>query len=543
MAFIVKILAGANQGAEALLAERMLIGSGADCDLVLSDAARHQFRLQFDGSKAVLTQLTPPIYVDGEPIAGDGATVLPLQVISFGFVHIAFGDENTNWQAIRLPLIKPETNPGEGTGEGSGAGTGEGSGEGSGENSGAGGNIGEGVSGEAAGDVGEGASGAIVGGDADGDSSTATGSGAGGSTSGGEMANPAVAGGARGASGAGGNLSGDGAGNASGESNPMGNTSGEGGNQGGGEGNPKALSQLAANASQARKPHGKGQRLVLGAFSLVSVLLLVAVLVFVPEEGKAKKPVANPPDPMAEVEKVLASYHNTLKAVQSGSFIQISGFLAHQKQLEKLKQTLQQGGILPSVRFSIQVGDQVAKTLQNSLRAEELNVEVKLSGNTLMLFGVVSNKQPLRKVISDSRLGNFVIKDETVTNGELKNYILASLRQKHFKGHIEVMANKDASISAAGLIGKKDYSVWQQQVATLGKAYPFLVLQDNVKEMPLDNFKLKSVVIGPKTFVTLANGQIVTEGEALKDGFSLAKITDSHLLLKMGSGQYKYIYH
>ena len=529
MAFIVKILAGANQGAEALLAERMLIGSGADCDLVLSDAARHQFRLQFDGSKAVLTQLTPPIYVDGEPIGGDAATVLPLQVISFGFVHIAFGDENTNWQAIRLPLTKPEPTTGEGTGEGSGAG----------------GNIGEGVSGEAAGDAGEGASGAIVGGEADADgdmgSKTATGSGAGGSTSGGEMANPAVARGASGAgssggerSGAGGNLSGDGAGNASGDG---------GGADANQTASTEALSQLAANASQARKPHGKGQRLVLGAFSLVSVLLLVAVLVFVPEEGKAKKPVANPPDPMAEVEKVLASYHNTLKAVQSGSFIQISGFLAHQKQLEKLKQTLQQGGILPSVRFSIQVGDQVAKTLQNSLRAEELNVEVKLSGNTLMLFGVVSNKQPLRKVISDSRLGNFVIKDETVTNGELKNYILASLRQKHFKGHIEVMANKDASISAAGLIGKKDYSVWQQQVATLGKAYPFLVLQDNVKEMPLDNFKLKSVVIGPKTFVTLANGQIVTEGEALKDGFSLAKITDSHLLLKMGSGQYKYIYH
>jgi len=443
MAFIIKILGGSNQGAEALLGNEMLVGRAEDCDIILNDdgVADHHLKIQFDGTKGFLTVLESPVYLDGEPIAGDGAPVLPLQIISFGFVHMAFGEETSNWQALKLPLIKPPDNAPEGIPENAD----------SPENT---------------------ADNALENADA--------------------PANDALP-----------------------DNAPQTPPS------------PANTLPPSSHSSSHKSSHASSHR----------------VAVWLPMEEERKKPVVSI-HPIDAVEKMLASYDDTtLKATKTGSFVQINGFLVHSSQLDALKQALQKQQLLKDVRFNVQVGDKVARTLQNSLRAENLKVEVKLSGNELRLFGVLGNKQALNKVIADDRLGNFVLKDETITNGELRNYILKSLEQKKFKGHIELMANNDSSLSVAGLVGKNDYAIWQERMRALTKAYPLLVINDEVRRMPLGDFNLKSVVIGPKSFVTLANGQIITEGEPFKGGFTLAKITDSHLLLKMDSRQYKYIYH
>ena len=454
MAFVVKVLSGSHRGAEAALGEGCLIGSGVDCDIILSDdgVAEQHLILDFDGGKVTMTVLAEPVYVDGEAVIAKGRTVLPLQVISLGFAHITFGPEASDWQSLKLPLIRPEEEREEQEEP-------------------------EGEQDETM-DIGE------------------------------EAAPP-----------------------------------------------PAAASVAAAagvdNAPGAVPPpqsqHGHGF-LWLGAGVSVVLLLAVGYYAFPGVFSTPKKSAQNRAaalavaEPLTEVRKIISGYQG-LKADKLGSVVRVSGFLRHNRDLGNLKEEIRKASLLDRTRFSVVVGDEVVTTLKSSLAAAGMSVEVELEGGTLELFGVVADKKSLRRVLKDSRFRSLTLKDETVTSDELIAYIRKLLGQKHFAGHIDMGTGKDGVLQVAGLVEEKDYTVWQEVEKALAKAYPLLQVDDGVRPIPDQGFAVESVVVGPKSFVTLANGQTIAEGQPLKEGYILDKITAAHLLVGVGSRQYRYVYH
>lgn len=461
MALIVKVLAGSHRGAEAALGASCLIGSGADCDIVLSGdgVAERQLRLNFDDNGVTMTVLTAPVYVDGEAVTAAGRAVLPLQVISLGFAHIAFGVENSDWQRLKLPLIRPTEEDDEQGGEG---------------------------------DLTTGEEGGTAQADQGSQADTPPGTP--------DDSPPPI----------------------DGDQQPI--------HPGGGS-------------------HHHGV-LWLGVAVPVVLLAVIAYFAFPDLFSTAKTPpkpavAAVVLKPLPEIRKLIAAYPG-LKADKVGSVVRVGGFLPHSLDLKNLKEAVRRVGMLDKTRFNIRVGDEVATSLKNSLAAADLTLEVELNGTVLRLFGVVADKKSLRQVLANNRFRLLTIKDETVTVDELVTYIGKHLRQKRFSGHIDIssVGKKGANaLRVAGLVSEKDYALWQDMEKALAKTYPLLKIDDEVKPIPGRGFAVKSVVVGPKSFVTLDDGQTITEGQPLKAGYILDKITDGHLLVGIGSRQYRYVYH
>lgn len=106
---ILRILNPPNAGAQAEIgSEPLSIGSGADCDLVLTDPllqpAHCKIRLAGEGIEVELTG--GAAHLDGEPVEKSPFTVRAGQVLSIGSTHMAFGDLGQVWSAVSIPVLK-----------------------------------------------------------------------------------------------------------------------------------------------------------------------------------------------------------------------------------------------------------------------------------------------------------------------------------------------------------------------------------------------------------------------------------------------------
>ena len=106
---ILRILTPPHAGAQAEIgSEPLSIGSGADCDLVLTDPllqpAHCKIRLAGEGIEVELTG--GAAHLDGEPVEKSPFTVRAGQVLSIGSTHMAFGDLGQVWSAVSIPVLK-----------------------------------------------------------------------------------------------------------------------------------------------------------------------------------------------------------------------------------------------------------------------------------------------------------------------------------------------------------------------------------------------------------------------------------------------------
>jgi len=106
---ILRILNPPHAGAQAEIgSEPLTIGSGADCDLVLSDPllqpAHCKIRLEGEGIEVELTG--GAAHLDGDPVEKSPFTLRAGQVLSIGSTHIAFGNAGEVWPPVSIPTLK-----------------------------------------------------------------------------------------------------------------------------------------------------------------------------------------------------------------------------------------------------------------------------------------------------------------------------------------------------------------------------------------------------------------------------------------------------
>lgn len=108
-----RVIAGIHAGADRALAEGelLLVGSGGDCDLVLSDAgvARHHCLLSMHGDGIRVRAVEAAVVLDDRRIApGDPVCVPPMQPLRVGEAALAVGaDDDSRWEALLAPPVEP----------------------------------------------------------------------------------------------------------------------------------------------------------------------------------------------------------------------------------------------------------------------------------------------------------------------------------------------------------------------------------------------------------------------------------------------------
>ncbi len=106
---ILRILNPPHTGAQAEIGtEALTIGSGMDCDLILSDPLLQpehcKIRSTGEGIEVELTG--GAAHLDGEPVEKSPFFARSGQVLSIGSTHIAFGEPDAVWSAIVIPTLK-----------------------------------------------------------------------------------------------------------------------------------------------------------------------------------------------------------------------------------------------------------------------------------------------------------------------------------------------------------------------------------------------------------------------------------------------------
>jgi type III secretion system YscD/HrpQ family protein len=106
---ILRILNPPHTGAQAEIGpEPLTIGSGMDCDLILSDPLLQpehcKIRSTGEGIEVELTG--GAAHLDGEPVEKSPFTARAGQVLTIGSTHMAFGEEGEVWNAIAIPTLR-----------------------------------------------------------------------------------------------------------------------------------------------------------------------------------------------------------------------------------------------------------------------------------------------------------------------------------------------------------------------------------------------------------------------------------------------------
>jgi type III secretion system YscD/HrpQ family protein len=106
---ILRILNPPHTGAQAEIGpEPLTIGSGMDCDLILSDPLLQpehcKVRRTGEGIEIELTG--GAAHLDGEPVEKSPFTARAGQVLTIGSTHMAFGEEGEVWNAIAIPTLR-----------------------------------------------------------------------------------------------------------------------------------------------------------------------------------------------------------------------------------------------------------------------------------------------------------------------------------------------------------------------------------------------------------------------------------------------------
>ena len=106
---ILRILNPPHTGAQAEIGpDPLTIGSGMDCDLILSDPLLQpehcKVRLTGEGIEIELTG--GAAHLDGEPVEKSPFTVRVGQVVTIGSTHMAFGEADAVWDAVVIPTLR-----------------------------------------------------------------------------------------------------------------------------------------------------------------------------------------------------------------------------------------------------------------------------------------------------------------------------------------------------------------------------------------------------------------------------------------------------
>ncbi|MCX6963584.1 MAG: type III secretion system inner membrane ring subunit SctD [Verrucomicrobia bacterium] len=106
---ILRILNPPHTGAQAEIGpDPLTIGSGMDCDLILSDPLLQpehcKVRLTGEGIEIELTG--GAAHLDGEPVEKSPFTVRVGQVVTIGSTHMAFGEAAAVWDAVVIPTLR-----------------------------------------------------------------------------------------------------------------------------------------------------------------------------------------------------------------------------------------------------------------------------------------------------------------------------------------------------------------------------------------------------------------------------------------------------
>ena len=106
---ILRILNPPHTGAQAEIGpEPLTIGSGMDCDLILSDPLLQpehcKVRLSGEGIEIELTG--GAAHLDGEPVEKSPFIVRVGQVVTIGSTHMAFGEAAAVWDAVVIPTLR-----------------------------------------------------------------------------------------------------------------------------------------------------------------------------------------------------------------------------------------------------------------------------------------------------------------------------------------------------------------------------------------------------------------------------------------------------
>jgi len=106
---ILRILNPPHTGAQAEIGpDPLSIGSGMDCDLILSDPLLQpehcKVRLTGEGIEIELTG--GAAHLDGEPVEKSPFIVRVGQVLTIGSTHMAFGEADAVWDAVVIPTLR-----------------------------------------------------------------------------------------------------------------------------------------------------------------------------------------------------------------------------------------------------------------------------------------------------------------------------------------------------------------------------------------------------------------------------------------------------
>jgi len=110
--YLLKIIAGPNQGAEVALGdEELVVGTSPECDFILSDSlvSPQHLKIVVSGEELSVTPLESPVYIDGEEIPKQFHLVQPFQIVSLGTTHFVIGPTEGEWpplSAADVPTLK-----------------------------------------------------------------------------------------------------------------------------------------------------------------------------------------------------------------------------------------------------------------------------------------------------------------------------------------------------------------------------------------------------------------------------------------------------
>ena len=102
-----KIVSGIHRSAEIIIwaNEKYVIGSGDDCDIILTDPGVEKNHLELhvtDGKINVIENFDESVFIDGCMISGESKIIDEYQVVAMGEAQFAVGDCDANW-----PPLKP----------------------------------------------------------------------------------------------------------------------------------------------------------------------------------------------------------------------------------------------------------------------------------------------------------------------------------------------------------------------------------------------------------------------------------------------------
>lgn len=107
--YLLKVLSGSHQGAEiALKPGEYLVGSSADCDIILSDQnlASEHFKLTVGDDGVHIVSMGEPLYLGGKAAEEDPLPVQNFEFITAGTTHLVVGPVDGDW-----PVLSPEDAP------------------------------------------------------------------------------------------------------------------------------------------------------------------------------------------------------------------------------------------------------------------------------------------------------------------------------------------------------------------------------------------------------------------------------------------------